>query len=123
MKAPPCFVEKFKIRRHRHNVLVLLPLPANLEVAENLAGYIGFEGLLDARAEAVLGAAKLGCSRRNVEQAKRLQVAEEPLVGREMRNKTPQASRPGIHEAEGDHRRGTRDGSREKEWEFIHEIT
>jgi hypothetical protein len=50
-------------------------------------------------------------------------VAEEALVGREMRNKTPQASRPGIHEAEGDHRRGTRDRSLEKERELIDEIT
>src|SRR5216683_5666045 len=122
MKTPPCFVQELKISRHRHNVLVLLPLPANVEIAQDFAGYIGFERLLDVRAEALFGAAKLRGSRRNVEQAKRLQVAEETLVGREMRNKTPQASRAGIHKAEGDHRRGTRDGSREKEWEFIHEI-
>jgi hypothetical protein len=51
---------------------VLFPLPANLEVAKDFAGYIGFEWLLDARAEAIFGAAKFGGSRRNVEEAKRL---------------------------------------------------
>src|SRR5258708_39012620 len=107
MKTAPGFVEKFKVGCHRNNVLVLFPLPANLEVAQDFAGYIGFERVLDARAEAVLGAAKFGRSRGNVEKAKRLQVTEQPLIRREMRDKTPEASRPGIHEAEGDHRRGT----------------
>src|SRR5882724_2799375 len=123
MKTAPGFVEKFKVGCHRNNVLVLFPLPSNLEVAQDFAGYIGFERVLDARAEAVFGAAKFCGSRGNVEQAKRLQVAEEPLIRREMRNKTPQASRPGIHETEGDHRRSTRDGSCEKEGELIDEIT
>src|SRR6266852_9024509 len=108
MKTPPRFVQKFKVGCHRHNVLMLFPLPANLEVAQDFAGYIGFERVLDARAEAVLGAAKLGRSRRNVKETKRLQVAEEPLISREMRDKTPQASRAGIHKDEGDDRRRTR---------------
>src|SRR5713101_1142525 len=122
MKTPSCFVEEFKVGCHRHNVLVLFPLPANLEVTEDFAGHIGFEWLLDARAEALFGATKFGGSRRNVEQAKGLQVAEEPLIRREMGHKTPQASRAGIYKTKGDHRRGTRDGGREKEWKLIDEI-
>src|ERR1700681_3880257 len=49
-------------------------------------------------------------------------MAEEPLIRCEMRDETPQASLARIHKPEGDHRRGTRDGSREKERELIHEI-
>ena len=93
MKTAPGFVQKFEVGRHWHDVFVLFPLPPNLEVTEDFAGYIGFEGLL-------------------VKQTKRFQVAEEPLIRREMRDKTPETSRAGIHESEGDHRRGTRDGSR-----------
>ena len=89
MKTPPCFVQKFKVGGHRHYVLVLFPLPANFEVAQDFAGYVGFEWLFDARAEAIFRAAKFGGSRRNIKKAKGLQVAEEPLVGGEMRDKTP----------------------------------
>ena len=52
MKAPPCVVQKLKVGGHRHNVLVLFPLPSNLEVAEEFGGHIGFERLLDACPEA-----------------------------------------------------------------------
>src|SRR5713101_307718 len=122
MKTPPGVVEEFKVGCHRHHVLVFLPLPANLEVTEDFAGYIGFEWLFDARAEALFGATKFGGAQRNVEQAKGLQVAEEPLIRHEMGHKTPQASRAGIHKPEGNQRRGTRDGGREKEWKLIDEI-
>src|SRR5258708_10227395 len=49
-------------------------------------------------------------------------MAEEPLIGRSMRNKTPQGSPRGKHKRECNHRRGTRYGCREKERELIHGI-
>src|SRR5580692_3507071 len=39
-----------------------------------------------------------------------------------MRDETPQPSNARIDKPEGDHRRSTRDGGREKERELIHEI-
>ena len=89
VKPTACLVQKLKVRHHRHNVFVVFPLSADVEVTKHLAGYVGFEWLFDARAEAIFSATKLRGPRRNVEQAKALQVAEESLIGREMRDKTP----------------------------------
>src|SRR5580704_16131520 len=122
MKAPPSFVQKLKIDGHRHYVFVLFPLPANREIAQDLAGYIGFQWLLDDGAEAILRTAKFGGSRCYIKEAKGFQVAEEPLVGGEMRDKTPQVPRSRIDETKGDHRRATCDWWSEKERELIDEI-
>src|SRR5215472_714328 len=123
MEAPSCVIQKLEVRCHRHDVFMVFPLPANFEVMKDFGRYVGFERLLDVRAEALFRAAKLRGSGRNIEQAKAFQVAEEALVGREMRYKTPKASRPRIHITESDHRREAGDGSCEKEGKLIHEIT
>jgi len=93
--------QKLKVGCHRHNVFVFLPLPANLEVAENFAGHVGFERPLDAGTKAIFGAAKFGRSRRYIEQRKDFKVAKEPLIGREMRNKlqrlpVPESTKPNV---------------------------
>src|SRR5260221_334180 len=122
-KAPPCFVKKFEVCSHRHDVVVPFPLPSNRKVAQEFAGQVGRKRLLDIQSETVLGTAKVRGSGRNVEQAKGLQVAEEFLVCSQMRVKTADTSIARIHKRKGDHRCGTGNGWREKEGKLVHEIT
>ena len=48
VKPTACLVQELKVRRHRHNVFVSLPLSADFEVTKHLAGNVGFEWLFDA---------------------------------------------------------------------------
>ena len=46
VKTPPRFIQEFQIGRHGNHVLVVVPLLAYLEVPEDFARYIGFQGPL-----------------------------------------------------------------------------
>jgi hypothetical protein len=86
MEAPPGISEEFQVVRDRHDILVALPLPAHLEVAEDLARDVGFERSLYQGAETLLGLLKIGILRSDIEEAETLELTEEPLVSPEMRN-------------------------------------
>jgi hypothetical protein len=86
MEAPPGISEEFQVVRDRHDILVALPLPAHLEVAEDLVRDVGFERSLYQGAETLLGLLKIGILRSDIEEAETLELTEEPLVSPEMRN-------------------------------------
>ena len=114
MKPAAAIVQELKVLHHWQNVFVPFPPSANFEVTKHLARYVGFKCLFNACAEALFRTAKFGGPWRNIDEAKRLQVAEESLVRGEIRDKTPQASRAGIHITECDHGRGTKKGAARK---------
>src|ERR1700693_1123127 len=103
METSPRLVEEFKVLGNGHDILVALPLPAHLEVAEDLARDVGFEGPLYQRTETLLGLLKIGVLRGDIEEAETLELPEEPLVSREMRNEMGRCFKAGIHVTQGDH--------------------
>ena len=44
VKAPPRLIQEFEVGGHGDYILVVLPLLPNLEVTEDFARYIGFQG-------------------------------------------------------------------------------
>src|ERR1700731_3107346 len=107
MEAPPRLIEEFQGLGNGHDILVALPLPAHMEVAEDLARHIGFEGPLYQGAEALLGLLKIGVLRSDIEEAETLELSKEPLVSPEMRNEMGRCFKAGIHVAQGGHRGST----------------
>src|ERR1700730_14573002 len=107
MKTPPRLVEESKVLCNGHDILVALPLPAHLEVAEDLARHIGFEGSLYQGTETLLGLLKIGVLRSDIEEAETRELPKEPLVSPEMRNEMGRCFKAGIHVTQGDHRRST----------------
>src|SRR5436309_3649634 len=63
VKAPPRLIEEFQVFSNGHDILVALPLPAHLEVAEDLARDVGFEVCLYEGAKTLLGLLKIGVLR------------------------------------------------------------
>jgi hypothetical protein len=86
MEAPPRLIEEFKVLGNGHDILVTLPLPAHVEVAEDLSRNIRFKGPLYQGAETLLSLLKIGVLRGDIEKPETLELTEEPLVGPEMRN-------------------------------------
>src|SRR5260370_15512463 len=103
MEAPPRPIEEFQVLGNGHDILVALPLPAHLEVAEDLARHIGFEGPLYQGTETLLSLLKIGVLRSDIEEAETLELPEEPLVSPEMRNEMGRSFKAGIHVTQGDH--------------------
>src|SRR5712691_11437280 len=122
MKAPPRPIEEFQVFGNRHDILVALPLPAHLEVAEELARDVGFERSLYQGAETLLGLLKIGVLRGDIEKPETLKLTEEPLVGPEMRNEMGRCFKAGIHITQGDHRRSTCERQRKKQGKLVDEI-
>src|SRR2546421_4769714 len=77
MEAPPCLIEEFKVLCNGHDILVALPLPAHLEVAEDLARDVGFERSLYQRTETLFGLLKIGVLRGYIEKPETLELTEE----------------------------------------------
>ena len=86
MKTPPPLIEEFQVFGNGHDILVALPLRAHLEVAEDLARDVGFEGPLYQGTETLLGVLKIGVLRGDIEKPETLELPKEPLVSPEMRN-------------------------------------
>src|SRR3979490_261889 len=107
MEAPPRLIEEFQILGDRHDILVALPLRAHLEVAEDLARDVGFERPLYQRTETLLSLLKIRIPRSDIDKPETLELTEEPLVGREMRNEMGRCFKAGINVTQGDHRRST----------------
>ena len=107
MEAPPRLIEEFKVLCNGHDILVALPLPAHLEVAEDLARDVGFERSLYQGTETLLSLLKIGVLRGDIEEAETLELPEEPLVSPEMRNEMGRCFKAGIHVTQGDHRWST----------------
>src|SRR5437016_12972390 len=107
METSPRLLEEFKVHCNGYDILVALPLPAYLEVAEDLARDAGFEGSLYQGAKTLLGLLKIGVLRGDIEEPETLELPEEPLVGPEMRNEMGGCFKAGIHVTQGDHRRST----------------
>src|SRR5712664_3597888 len=107
METSPPLLEEFKVLGNGHDILVALPLPAHLEVAEDLARDVGFEGPLYQGAETLLGLLKIGVLRGDIEEAKTLELSKEPLVSPEMGNEMGRCFKAGIHVTQGDHRGST----------------
>src|SRR5882757_7734979 len=107
METSPRLREEFKVLGNGHDILVALPLPAHLEVAEDLARDVGFEGPLYQGAETLFGLLKIGVLRGDIEKPETLELTEESLVGPEMRNEMGRCFKAGIHVSQSDHRRNT----------------
>src|SRR5712691_7057832 len=103
MKAPPRPIEEFQVFGNGHDILVALPLPAHLEVAEDLARDVGFERSLYQGAKTLLGLLKIGVLRGDIEESETLELPKELLVSPEMRNEMGRCFKAGIHVTQGDH--------------------
>src|SRR5438309_8796861 len=122
MKAPPRLLEEFQVFGNGHDILVALPLSAHLEVTEDLARDVGFERPLYQGTETLLGILKIGVLRGDIEKPETLELPEEPLVSTQMRNEMGRCFKAGIHVAQGDHRRSTRERRRKKQGKLVDEI-
>jgi hypothetical protein len=80
-----------------------LPLPAHLEVAEDLARDVGFERPLYQGTETLLSLLKIGVLGSDIEKPETLELPKEPLVSPEMRNEMGRCFKAGIHVTQGDH--------------------
>src|SRR6266481_4535524 len=107
MEAPPRLIEELQVLCYGHDILVAFPLPAHLEVAEDLARDVGFERSLYQGAETLLGLLKIGILRADIEEAETLELSKEPLVSPEMRDEMGRGFKAGIHVTQGDHRGST----------------
>lgn len=88
VKPHPRLSQELKILDHGDDVLVAFPLLAELEVALDIAGHIGFERLFYQGAEPLFGHTEIGCLVRDVEEAEAIELPEEVLIGPEMGNET-----------------------------------
>src|SRR6266481_4365705 len=107
METSPPLREEFKVLGNGHDILVALPLPAHVEVAEDLARDVGFERSLYQGAETLLGLLKIGVLRGDIEESETLELTEEPLVSPEMRDEMGRGFKAGIYVTQGDHRGST----------------
>src|SRR5207302_7729681 len=122
METSPPLLEEFKVLGNGHDILVALPLPAHLEVAEDLARDVGFERSFYQGTETLLGLLKIGVLRGDIEKPKTLELPKEPLVSPEMRNEMGRCFKARIHVTQGDHRRSTRERRRKKQGKLVDEI-
>src|SRR2546427_12891601 len=97
MEAPPCLIEEFKVLCNGHDILVALPLPAHLEVAEDLTRDVGFERSLYQGTETFLGLLKIGVFRGSIEESETLELPEERLVSPEIGTEMRRCFEAGIH--------------------------
>src|SRR5438045_626281 len=107
METSPRLLEEFQVFGNGHDILVALPLPAHLEVAEDLARDVGFKRSLYQGTETLFGLLKIGVLRGDIEKPETLELSKEPLVSPEMRNEMGRCFKAGIHVTQGDHRRST----------------
>lgn len=77
-KALPGLLQEFKILGHGDNVLVAFLLLADLEVALDIAGNVGFKGLFYQGAELLFGSGEIGLSFCDVEKAETVELPEDP---------------------------------------------
>jgi len=76
IEAPPRLREEFKVLCNGHDILVALPLRANLEVAEDVARDVGFERSLYQGTETLFGPLKIGVLRGDIEKPETLELPE-----------------------------------------------
>src|SRR6202521_6309558 len=119
MKTALRFVQEFKIRCHRHDVLAFFEALADLEIPKDFTRHIGLKRLLHDGAEALRCPRKLRVRRGDIKEAKSLKLAKERLVGCEMRQKACDGSEAGIYKGQGDHRESTEERCRYKQRELI----
>src|SRR6266566_5991815 len=107
METSPPLLEEFKVLGNGHHILVALPLPSHLEVAEDLARDVGFDVPLYQGTETLLSLLKIGVLRGDIEESETLELPREPLVSPEMRNEMGRCFKAGIYVTQGDHRGST----------------
>src|SRR6266481_8817795 len=100
MEAPPRLIEELQVLCYGHDILVAFPLPAHLEVAEDLSRDVGFERSLYQGTETLFGLFKIGVLRGDIKKPETLELTEEPLVDPEMRNEMGRCFKAGIHVAQ-----------------------
>src|ERR1700730_5380984 len=104
MKAALRFIQEFEVFSDGHNVLAFFEALADLEIPEDFTRHIGLKRLLHDGAEALRCPRKLRVRRGDIKESKSLKLAEERLVGCEMRQKTGHTSEAGIDIGQRDHR-------------------
>src|SRR6202163_2927771 len=104
MKSPPRIIQELKILGYRHDVLAVVPLPANLEVAEDFTGNVRFKRPFYQSTEASFSRSKMGVLWCDVQKAKSSQLPEQPLISIDVTCETGRCFEPRIHKAQGDHR-------------------
>src|SRR5208283_505 len=100
------FTQEFEIGGHGDDILVVVPLLADLEVVEDLTRHIGFQWPSDQGTEVVFRFLKIGFLRRDIEKPETIELPEESLIGRKVGYKMRWCCKARIHVSEGDHRGG-----------------
>src|ERR1700683_3755885 len=122
MKSSPRIIQELKILGYRHDVLAVVPLPPNLEVAEDFPRNIRFKRPFYQGAEAVFSRSKMGVLGCDVQKTKSFQLPEQPLIGVDVTCETGRPFEPGIHKAQGDHRGSPWERRGKEERKFIYKI-
>src|SRR5713226_8007477 len=105
MKPSSRFIQKLEILGDGDHVLAVVPLLTHMKVPEDLGRNVRFERPFYQRTKTLFGPLKIGVLRSDVQKAETPQLAEKPLICREMCKETRRCFKSRIHEAESDHRR------------------